>query len=259
MCTKYGQDKLRYAKDMARICSRCAQDMPNTLLIYAQDMLKIQIFPRYRVTHPSCHPQKPETRNKQSPELATPKKITGSPTLVSLEVASSGLCHFLVVASPRLHHFRGWPVQHSVFSGFWHIGKFGGGKKDGSPCMSQICPRNVLDMSRVCQKYVSTLEKDWMTWTSPGTRVALVSAQCWNQTTKQPTNHANIEPLQFFISFDRLGDPVNLEFGNLAICVSRTHCSAFSTNLPSGWFYQGHRWSLINKSVVLIKQIWGPT
>ena len=157
-------------------------------------MLKIQIFPRYRVTHPSCHPQKPETRSKQSPELATPKKITGSPTLVSLEVASSGLCHFLVVASPRLHHFRGWPVQHSVFSGFWHIGKFGGGK-------NQICPRNVLDMSRVCPKYVSTLEKDGMTSTVPETRVTLVSAKCSIQTTKQPTIHANIEPLPVFHIF----------------------------------------------------------
>ena len=115
ICSKYGQDKLRYAKDMARICPRCDQDMPNTILIYAQDMLKIQIFPRYRVTHPSCHPQKPETRNKQSPELATPKKITGSPTLASLGVASSGLCHFLVVVSTRLNHFQGWPGRESVF------------------------------------------------------------------------------------------------------------------------------------------------
>ena len=39
------------------------------------------------------------------------------PTLVTLGVASSGLCHFLGVASPGLGHFRGWPVQDSVF--FW--------------------------------------------------------------------------------------------------------------------------------------------
>ena len=32
-----------------------------------------------------------------------------------------------------------------------------------------------------------------------------------------------------------------------------------STNLPSGWFYQDHRWSLINKYVVLIKPICGST
>ena len=46
---------------------------------------------------------------------------------------------------------------------------------------------------------------------------------------------------------------------NLASCVSRTTCLAISTNLPSGWFYQDHRWFLINESVVLIKQISGPT
>ena len=45
---------------------------------------------------------------------------------------------------------------------------------------------------------------------------------------------------------------------NLAIRVSRTTCLAISTNLSSGWFYQDHMWSLINKYVVLIKQICGP-
>ena len=45
---------------------------------------------------------------------------------------------------------------------------------------------------------------------------------------------------------------------NLTICVSRTTCLPISTNLLSGWFYQDHRWCLINKSVVLIKQICGP-
>ena len=77
ICSKYGQDKLRYAKDMARICPRCDQDMPNTLLIYAQDMLKIQIFPKYRVPILPAHkfPYVPETRNKQSPELAIPKEL----------------------------------------------------------------------------------------------------------------------------------------------------------------------------------------
>ena len=38
---------------------------------------------------------------------------------------------------------------------------------------------------------------------------------------------------------------------NLDICVSKTTCCAISTNLPSGWFYQDHSWSLINKYVVL--------
>ena len=41
---------------------------------------------------------------------------------------------FWGVASPGLNHFRGWLVQNSFFSGFWHIGKFGGGKKDETPC-----------------------------------------------------------------------------------------------------------------------------
>ena len=31
---------------------------------------------------------------------------------------------------------------------------------------------------------------------------------------------------------------------NLTIRVSKTTCLAISTNLPSGWFYQDHRWSL---------------
>ena len=46
---------------------------------------------------------------------------------------------------------------------------------------------------------------------------------------------------------------------NLAIRVSRTTCLTIRTNLSSGWFYQDHRWSLINESVVLIKRICGPT
>ena len=46
-----------------------------------------------------------------------PHKMAESPTLMSLWVASSGLCHFLRVASPGPSHFRGWPFQDSVF--FW--------------------------------------------------------------------------------------------------------------------------------------------
>ena len=42
---------------------------------------------------------------------------------------------------------------------------------------------------------------------------------------------------------------------NLAIHVSRTTCLTVSINLSSGWFYKDPRWSLINESVVLIKQI----
>ena len=45
---------------------------------------------------------------------------------------------------------------------------------------------------------------------------------------------------------------------NLAICVSRTTRHSIITNLPSGWFYQDYMCSLINESVVLIKQIYGP-
>ena len=45
---------------------------------------------------------------------------------------------------------------------------------------------------------------------------------------------------------------------NLAIRVSRTTCLAITTNFLSCWFYQDHRWSLINEYVVLIKQICGP-
>ena len=44
---------------------------------------------------------------------------------------------------------------------------------------------------------------------------------------------------------------------NLAICVGRTTFHAISNTMPSRWFYQDHRWSLINKSVVLIKHIYG--
>ena len=42
---------------------------------------------------------------------------------------------------------------------------------------------------------------------------------------------------------------------NLTSRVSRTTCLAIITNMPSGWFYQAHIWSLINEYVVLIKQI----
>ena len=120
---------------------------------------------------------------------------TESPTLASLGVASSRLCHFLVVVSPRLNHFQGWPVRDSVFSGFWH--NLGVAKRMGHP----VCPKYVPHMSYICPQYVSTLEKDGMTLTVPETRVTLVSVQCCNQTTEQPTNHANIEPLPVFHIF----------------------------------------------------------
>ena len=46
---------------------------------------------------------------------------------------------------------------------------------------------------------------------------------------------------------------------NLAICVSGNTSLKISINLPSGWFYQDHRCSLIIKSVVLIKKISDPS
>jgi hypothetical protein len=124
---------------MPKIWPGYAQDVPNTLLIYAHYMLKIQ--------------------------------------------------------SPRLNHSQGWPVRDSVFSKI--LAQFGGGKKDGSPCGLKYVPHR----SYIRPQYVSTLEKDGMTWTVPETRVTLVSVQCCNQTTKQPTNHANIEPLPEFHIF----------------------------------------------------------
>ena len=57
-------------------------------------------------------------------------------------------------------------------------------------------------------------------------------------------------------SFAPQGGPIAWQ--NLAIRVSRATCLAISTNLSSGWLYQDHRWSLINKYVVFIKRMWGP-
>ena len=74
------------------------------------------------------HPQKmAESRTYH------PQKMAESPTVVSLGVACYGLGHFWRVASPGFSHFRGWPVQDSVFFGIWNIEKFGGGKKDQTP------------------------------------------------------------------------------------------------------------------------------
>ena len=58
-------------------------------------------------------------------------------------------------------------------------------------------------------------------------------------------------------SFARQGGVIAQQ--SLAIHVSRITGCAISTNSPSGWFYRDHRWSLINKTVVLIKQMCGPT
>ena len=50
-------------------------------------------------------------------------------------------CHFWGVASPGLGNFRGWPVQDSVFFWILAIGKFGGCKKDQTPCTkSEMLP-----------------------------------------------------------------------------------------------------------------------
>ena len=90
ICSKYGQDKLRDAKDMARICPRCDQDMPNTLLIYAQDMLKIQIFPRYRVPILPAMCQKPEINRVPN---WPPLEMIKSRTYHHQKMAESRTCH----------------------------------------------------------------------------------------------------------------------------------------------------------------------
>ena len=57
-------------------------------------------------------------------ESALPGRLNGYP--------STELCFFpAILAQGNM----GWPFQDSViFPGFWHIGKFGGGKKYASPC-----------------------------------------------------------------------------------------------------------------------------
>ena len=62
--------------------------------------------------------------------------------LDSLGVASSGLGLFLGVASPGLTVISGGGQFRTVFSGFRHIGKFGGGKNDDAPCTT--CTRCCL-------------------------------------------------------------------------------------------------------------------
>ena len=120
-------------------------------MVYAQGPLRTRvtmyIFDYYRVSHPSCHPQvslcaicqNPE----ESPELATPGRVQhlpppknaivqnspplNSPNLGTLPYFGGGKSWTLPFLLRVVIHFRGWPVQDS---GFWHIGKFGGGKKD---------------------------------------------------------------------------------------------------------------------------------
>ena len=83
---------------------------------------------------PMC--QNPE---KKSPKLASPKKWQ-SPGLATPKLTRVGDSDI----------FWGWQVLDSAifwggqfrtlfFSGFWHIGKLGGGKKDQTPCMFS-CP-----------------------------------------------------------------------------------------------------------------------
>ena len=50
-----------------------------------------------------------------------------------------------------------------------------------------------------------------------------------------------------------------ISWQNLVIHVSRTSWRAITNNLSSSWCYQYSRWSLINKSVVLLNQIYGST
>ena len=68
----------------------------------------------------TCHPKNGRVQN-----------------LPSLNSPELGTLQFLGVASHGLSHFRGWPVRDSgFFSGFWHTGKIGGGKKDQPPWIS---------------------------------------------------------------------------------------------------------------------------
>ena len=89
-------------------------------IFFNQNCWKLAVSNTYRVADPSCHPQislcariQKKTRVLNWPpsemtksRICHPKQMAESPTLVTLGVASSGLCHF-----------RGWPVQDSVF--FW--------------------------------------------------------------------------------------------------------------------------------------------
>ena len=59
-----------------------------------------------------------------------------SPVLVSLGVA--GLCHFLGWQVQDLVISEGGQIRTLLFSGFWHIGKIGGGKKDQPPCIIEV-------------------------------------------------------------------------------------------------------------------------
>ena len=101
---------------------------------------------------PMCqNPEKNEVLNWPPPGMTKsktchPQIMTQSRTVVSLGMPGSGLCHFLGVASPGLSHSRGWPVQDSDFSGLWHIWKFGGGKKDGPPCIKWSTSNAVLHL-----------------------------------------------------------------------------------------------------------------
>ena len=103
----------------------------------------------YRVSDSSCHPQTSLCQNPEKyrvlnwpPSEITksrtchPPKMAESPTLVSLGVASSGHCHFWGWQVLDLVFSRGGQFR-TFFSGFWHIGKFWGGKKDQTPCMKR--------------------------------------------------------------------------------------------------------------------------
>ena len=74
-------------------------------------------------------PPSEKTKSRQSPEFV-PSKLTRVGDSASFwwwQVLDS---YFLGVASLGL----------CFFSGFWHIGKFGGGKKDQTPCTTEWSP-----------------------------------------------------------------------------------------------------------------------
>ena len=89
----------------------------------------------YRVADPSCHPRFARLLIWPPSEMTKSRtchlKKWQSHELATTTLTRVGDCHF----HHGLSHFRGRPVKdYCVFSGFWRIGKIGGGKKDQPPC-----------------------------------------------------------------------------------------------------------------------------
>ena len=90
-------------------------------------------------------PYVPESRKKKSPELATlwndkvhdlpPPKNGRVQTLPPLKSPQLATLPFFGGDKSWTLSFQRVASSGPVFSGFWHIGTFGGGKKDQPPCM----------------------------------------------------------------------------------------------------------------------------